>query len=398
MKKIFTKPNITAFFTFLGLYLLSAGVSFALFTTVIKAPRAVVTGEEEIGDIRKGDYLVDVSGPKDQVCPINNFLYSKGEKNAWDNKRPLLVMIENHKEARPQSGISKADVVYEAVAEGGITRFLAVFYCDAQAQDIMIGPVRSARTYFLDFASEYGKYPLYAHVGGANTPGPANALGQIQDYGWGGSEGNDLNQFSIGYPTFRRDYERLGHTVATEHTMYSTTEGLWDVAKSRNWTNVSPKGQNWLDNFEEWKFGKEADEASSGDINKIEVNFWEGYNDHQVIWNYDKAKNSYLRNNGGQTHNDLNYDEQISVKNVIVQFMTEQSANDGYKNNLHLLYGTTGKGKTLVFNNGEVVTGTWEKESRTDRTKFYGASGKETPLVPGKIWIEIVPKGSEVDY
>lgn len=398
MKKIFTKPNITAFFTFLGLYLLSAGVSFALFTTVIKAPRPITTGEEEIGDIRKGDYLVDVSGSKDQVCPINNSLYSKGEKKAWDKRRPLLVMIENHKEARPQSGISKADVIYEVVAEGGITRFLAVFYCDAQAQDVMIGPVRSARTYFLDFASEYGKYPLYAHVGGANTPGPANALGQIEDYGWGGSEGNDLNQFSIGYPAFRRDYERLGHTVATEHTMYSTTEGLWDVAKSRDWTNISPKGQNWLDDFEEWKFGKEAPEANRGDTSKIEVNFWEGYNDQQAVWNFDKVSNSYLRSNGGQTHKDLNYDEQISVKNVIVQFMTEQSANDGYKNNLHLLYGAIGKGKALVFNNGEVIKGTWEKESRIGKTKFYDDGGKEIPLVPGKIWIEIVPKGSEVDY
>ena len=153
-----------------------------------------------------GKLVFDDSLPKTEPCPINGEKYSTQQREWWENHRPLGVMIENHENARPQSGINAADITYEIVAEGGITRTLNIYYCQAPAQ---VGPVRSARTYFLDYMSEYGDSPLYAHVGGANTPGPADALGQISEYGWGGY--NDLNQFSIGFPTFWRDYNRLGH-------------------------------------------------------------------------------------------------------------------------------------------------------------------------------------------
>src|SRR5690606_36361616 len=118
-----------------------------------------------------------------------------------------------------------------------------------------------ARTYFLDYASGFN-FPLYTHVGGANLPGPTNALGQIADYGWVGE--NNLNQFSIGFPTFVRDYNRVpGKTIATEHTMVTSTEKLWEVAGSRGWTNVPPTRLqnsktipqgNWWENYESWTF------------------------------------------------------------------------------------------------------------------------------------------------
>ena len=110
---------------------------------------------------------IDTSGPRDQKCPLNGAYFTKGEREVWEKRRPLAVMIENHADSRPQSGLSRADVVYEAVAEGGISRFLAVFYCGAaagSAKPYDVGPVRSARTYFLDWASEYADYPLYLHA------------------------------------------------------------------------------------------------------------------------------------------------------------------------------------------------------------------------------------------
>src|SRR5258706_15981208 len=196
------------------LYILSSGASFAFFSfampskPIIQAPTPGASG----------DASVEVSGPKTEACPINGAMYSKKQRSWCEEDSPLGVMIENHTEARRQSDLSYGDDVYESVAEGGITRFLAIYYCKDAPE---VGPVRSARTYFVDFASEYADYPLYAHVGGANASGPADALGQIDSYGWTGY--NDLNQFSIGFPTYWRDYDRLGHTVATEHTMYSTT-------------------------------------------------------------------------------------------------------------------------------------------------------------------------------
>jgi hypothetical protein len=299
-------------------------------------------------------------------------------------------MIENSVDARPQSGISYADVVYEAVAEGGITRFLAIFYCQDAG---IVGPVRSARTYFVDFVSEYGDYPLYAHVGGANTPGPADALGQIDTYGWGGY--NDLNQFSIGFPTYWRDYERLGHTVATEHTMYSTTSKLWDVGKTRKLTNVDKNGNSWDEDFSEYEFA-DGQPAKNPDAASISFDFWEGYKDFSVKWTYDATSNNYLRSNGGVAHKDKDTGNQISAKNIVVLYMTEARANDGYENNLHMLYGTKGTGKAIVFNNGEETQATWSKKSRTSRLVLRDSSGSEIKFVRGLIWFEILSPGTPV--
>ncbi|MBU2051948.1 MAG: DUF3048 domain-containing protein [Patescibacteria group bacterium] len=381
----------------LVVYLLSAGLTYgilargtggALFTSPVSD--GATTGENANPD-RKS--LIDITGNKTEACPLSGEKFTKAEKNIWQTRRPLAVMIENHQEARPQSGLSDADVIYETVAEGGITRFMALFYCNAAAFESVLGPVRSARTYFLDWASEYN-FPLYAHVGGANTPGPANALGQIGDYGW--SAANDLNQFSIGYPTFWRDYERLGHTVATEHTMYSTTEKLWAVGAKRGFTNVDPDENEWSDDFIPWQFAtKAADET--GSTTAISYQFWD-YEEYAVSWQYDSENNVYKRSHSGRPHKDLNTDSQLTAKNLVIQFAKESKANDGYEGNVHLLYGTTGKGEALIFMDGQVVEGTWSKAKRISRTVFYDDKGKEIKFNPGRIWISVLPLGNKVDY
>ena len=372
------------------LYLSSAGLSYAAFSFLRGAPGMTgLTSPIPVGESR---FRIDLNAPKTESCPLNGKMYTAAEKDLWEKRRPIGVMIENHEEARPQSGLSRADVVYEAVAEGGITRFMALFYCGGSAQDVMVGPVRSARTYYLDWISEYGKYPLYAHVGGANVSGPANALGQIGDYGWLGG-GNDLNQFSIGFPTFWRDYERLDHPVATEHTMYSTTDKLWEIAQKRGITDKDQEGDSWTEAFTPWKFKEE--EKGQGEVGKIEISFWSGYQEYGVVWEYDQETNLYKRANGGSTHKDLNTDEQLTAKNVVVQFAREKGPIDELK---HLLYTTIGTGKALIFQDGKVIKGTWEKEARKDRTKFSDANGKEVEFNKGEIWIEIVPAGKEVVY
>ncbi|MEK7565639.1 MAG: DUF3048 domain-containing protein [Patescibacteria group bacterium] len=376
----------------LGLYLISTGLSYAAFsfsgtkTTEVKSP--VATG-------KKGGLKRVISNlPRTEECPLDGTMYTKDEKAAWDKRRPLGVMIENSKAARPQSGLSYADIVYEAVAEGGISRFMAVFYC--QDGDI-VGPVRSARTYYLDWISEYGSSPLYAHVGGANTPGPADALGQIERYGWSGD--NDLNQFSIGFPTFYRDYERLGKDTATEHTVYTTLLKLWDfAAKKRELTN------DWATGFIPWSFKEEA--ALTNRPASLAVDFglpsvqtaYAG--SYLVSWKYDRETNLYLRFNGGEAHKDLDTEEQITAKNVVLQFMTMGIADDGYLEDghgSHTLYGTKGTGKAKFLMDGQVIDGTWVKKTRTDRTKFFDTKGVEIKFNRGTIWIEALPIGQQVD-
>lgn len=390
MREVIKSINIRILVIYLGLFLLATGVSWGVFTLL---GGDVVDVISPVGIGNKRDQIANA--PKTEVCPLNGAKYSKQEREIWEKRRPLTVMVENHGEARPQSGLSRADVVYEAVAEGGITRFLAVFYCGAAEDDVIIGPVRSARVYFLDWAQEYSRFPLYAHVGGANRAGPADALGKIAELGWL-SQGNDLNQFSIGFPTFWRDTERLkrpdGGQIATEHTMYASTDKLWELAEERGLTNKDTKGEEWAKNFVNWKFTEAQDGQPS---TSIKFPFWEGQGDYNVNWVWDEANKFWRRENDGEPHTDLNNKEQLSAATVIVQFTTERALRDPEK---HMLYGTTGSGDALVFRNGKVVKANWKKAEETGRTRFVDRSGKDIEFSAGKVWIEILPVGTDVSY
>lgn len=377
-------------FGLVGLYLLSAGTSYFVFSLLGKNLNNPLS-PSGLEQKRAG---VDVSGPKTEECPLNGKMFTKAERDIWETRRPLNIMIENHEDARPQSGLSSADVVYEALAEGGVSRFMGVFYCGVSERETQVGPVRSARVYYIDWASEYAKYPLYVHVGGANKPGPANAVGSngnIDKFGW--RLYNDLDQFSIGFPTFWRDYERLGRVVATEHTMYSSTDKLWKVAKDRGLTNKDKKEESWDKNFTKWKFADGV--PSSGSTNKISFPFWEGYSTYAVEWNYDMTNNFYSRVNGGKTHTDFNTESPITASNIIVLFTKAKGPIDELK---HMLYDTIGSGKALVFQNGTVIEGTWKKTARESRTKFTDKKGKEIAFVRGNIWIEVLDPTTKVDY
>ncbi|MEK7063933.1 MAG: DUF3048 domain-containing protein [Patescibacteria group bacterium] len=386
--------KITYLISLVIVYLIGLGIGYLAFPKV--SAETLVSPALEGGGAKAGKPLVVInpSEPKNQTCPLNGLAYTTTEKNLWEKRRPMTVMIENHQEARPQSGLSSADIVYEAVAEGAITRLLAVFYCDIAATDLTIGPVRSARTYFLDWASEYGKYPIYVHVGGANTPNKANALGQIRDYGWQGV--NDLNQFGLGVKECWRDDTILKKAnnidrVATEHTMYCSTENLYKAAQKRGITNLDKKGDSWTKSYVPWKFGDKPDSGTGKLATSVDLDFWKDYGEYHVTWTYDNNTKTYKRANGGQVHKDNNIGNQLEAGTVIVQFVTETGPIDDEK---HMLYGTIGSGNTLVFSEGQVFSATWSKKSRLDRTIYKDSRGKEFQFVPGKIWVEILSKAN----
>lgn len=374
------------------IYFASAALAYLVFTKIggvspvsVVPPSALKT---EDGKVAFDDTL-----PKTQICPLNGAKYSKQQEAWWKKHRPLGVMIENTVDARPQSGLSAADVIYEAIAEGGITRFLVVYYCRDAGQ---IGPVRSARTYFLDFISEYGENPLYAHVGGANTDGPADAIAQIEGYGWRAY--NDLDQFgNIPYPIYERIEEINDRPVATEHTMFSNATALWDYAKNkRKLSDKDEDGQSWDKKFVEYSFKDDAKVADRPAAQSINFEFWDGYSDFAVVWSYDPKTNSYLRKTGGEVHTDRNTKKQLSTKNVVVLFMRESRANDGYEGNLHMLYGTRGSGKASVFMDGKEIKATWTKKDRTSRLILKDSTGTEIKFDRGLIWFEIVATGTSL--
>lgn len=370
------------------LFLVSTGVTFLVRS---KSSVGLFSNYNTPTSSQNGVNVID-QGPKTEECPLNGGMYSKVQRNKWEKRRPLGVAIENHLDARPQSGLQSADVVYEAVAEGGITRFLAVYLCEDAS---IIGPVRSARIYFLELLQGYGLYPLYAHVGGANTPGPADALGEIVDLGWDGY--NDLNQFAVPFPTYYRDYERLPERV-TEHTMYSGTDKLWAfAAKSRKLTNVDEDKNKWDEEFTRRKFKKEAKVKDRGSVNKISFGFWDQFSkDYSVVWNYSKETNTYKRVNGGVSHQDLNLKKALEFKSIVVALVDESPANDGYEGG-HLLYEVIGEGKGFLFQDGLAQKITWEKTDEESMMRFF-VDGEEVELNAGKLFIEILPLGNDVKY
>lgn len=379
----------------LALYLIATGLSFAGFTYLGekgiggKLTPPVPTGLQE-------HFVIDPSTPRTEACPLNGKFYTKQEREIWEKRRPLAVMMENHAESRPQSGLSSADIIYEAVAEGGITRFMAIFYCGVAAQPVSLAPVRSARTYYLPWVLEYDA--LYNHVGGAGrchddtVDERAKALCQIEQW-----KIKDMDQFGISFPTCYRNYDRLDHPVATEHTMVCVTDKLYKLAAQRGWTNVDAKGVSWDKNFEPWKFKDDVKEGERTASFSASFTFWKGYEkDYGVRWEYDRATNSYKRFNGGVPHTNLETREQLMAKAVIIQWARETGPVD---NHAHLLYQNIGSGEGWLFQDGKVIKIIWKKPYRATRTKFYDAvTGREVALTRGTIWIEMLPTGTPVTY
>jgi hypothetical protein len=398
--------NIFLILTFVGVYLLASGVSWIAFSLL---------GENEssnnpaTADVTSSRSKINLDMPKTEACPINGMMYTKSEREIWEGRDPLLAIIENHVDSRPPSGLSRSDVTYEAVAEGGITRFLNVFYCGVSSQDWRIGPIRSARVYFINWASEYGKNPLFLHVGGANNickdcPGGVKPYGQVskevnafdllEKIGWRGAKGNAMDGgTNIGYPIVWRDYERIPG-AATEHTYLGSTDKLFEEGVSRGFGYKDVNGNPWNKNFVYWKFIDDKP-VSNPSVSKISFEFWANKPDYDVEWDYDAENNRYLRTNGGKPHMDMETKEQLAAKNVVVMFVEEKGPVDKEG---HMFYQNIGTGRALVFQNGTVIEGTWKKDSREARTKFTDNKGSEISFVRGKVWIEALPNRNEIKY
>ncbi|MEI6532539.1 MAG: DUF3048 domain-containing protein [Candidatus Roizmanbacteria bacterium] len=391
-------------------FIVSAGGSFAYFSSKSSSLQfSKPTTEYQPPNGKSSTPEATDTEPKTEECPLNGAMYSKKQQSKWAVRRPLVVMIENTKDARPQSGLTSTDVLYEAVAEGGISRFMSVFYC----QDApFVGPVRSARIYFIRMTQEYGEYPLYAHVGAANcnqetgsgcgNGAKADALGELSKLGWAGY--NNLNQFAVPFPVFYRDYSRLkkadGTDVDTEHTMYTSTQKLWTFAKDkRELTNLDADGKQWDATFKKWKFQDDSASNTKGSVKKINYEFWKSLaSDFNVQWDYDSSTNSYKRTTGGKAHLDKNTGKQLDTKNVILMMADESVANDNYDAGQHLLYDIIGTGDAYIFQNGTAVKGSWSKKSPTDRTIYTDDKGKEVAMVRGRVYIAILPTENKITY
>lgn len=278
------------------------------------------------------------------------------------NLTPLAVMIENHPDARPQSGLAQADYVVEAIAEGGITRFMAVY--GNPNQPVTVGPIRSARTYFVDFAKELNAF--YAHVGGSTT-----GLSEIQKVNL-----SDLDQFQVGAPTYNRK-PKAG--VALEHTMFSTTAKLWQYAtETKHWSTTA--------NYTAWQFKDDAPVAERPASQIVSVSVSSPA--FAVKWTYDPTDNSYSRSMAGTPHKDAETNQVIRAKAIILQTVDRQQIVDQATKELWQ-YSLTGSGKAKIIQDGQVIDATWRK-SGNERTRFYTAEGTEITFVRGHLWHQLI--------
>lgn len=294
------------------------------------------------------------------------------EENA--NAYPIMIMIENLVTIRElHSGLQNAGVVYEALAEGGITRFGAVYtnYREEDEQVEVFAPVRSARHYFVEIAKEYGA--MYVHAGG--SPYALEELATTTDV-------ENLDQIGGSEGYFYRVAE-----IAAPHNLNTSHELLMSALEDRDLDTASGTYSPWL-------FRTETDEEDRTATEQT-INIPYTAESYAVRYEYDSVANLYDRFNGGVEHVDQNTGEQITVKNIVVQF-ADTSLLEADTGRLDITL--VGEGRALVFQEGQVVEGTWTKEEETSRTRFYDENDQEVEFVPGNIWVNIVPSDNEVTY
>jgi len=283
------------------------------------------------------------------------------------NRRPLAIMVENHPDSRPQSGLDLADVVYEAPAEYGIPRFLAIYVTrEAPA----LGPVRSARAYYVAWASEYK--PVYFHAGG--SPTGLSWIKQLKVHA--------VDALRTNIDGFERTDDR-----DAPHNLYADTRALRkEIRKDKKFS--SRKGT--------WGGLQFSDKPTVGSAEgqKVRVEYDTGYN---VSYAYDERTGVYNRTMLGKPHLDRESKKQISGAVVIVQTVKARAIEGDALNRLDV--DVQDKQPALIFQDGRVIEGFWEKDRRDSPTKYTTKDGQPITLKPGRVWIQIAPKdGSKIDY
>ncbi len=276
------------------------------------------------------------------------------------NKRPVTsIQIENSPDARPQSSLHQAGVVFEAIAEGGITRFNASFL---EAQPDYIGPIRSVRPYYAQLVAPFD--PVFVHAGGS-----ADGLAKLRDLGL-----KDLDHGANG-GAFQRVSDRFA-----PHNLYSSTSALDTVISARGYGTSDVKS-----------FLRKAEKPSATPTARtVDMNISSPlYNTH---YDYDATTNSYKRSMAGAPHNDHRSGVQISPKVVVALVM-------GFsQNGIYSVYQTTGSGTAFIFQDGDVTQATWTKASDKGQITFTDATGKPLGLNPGQTWLTLVKAPNAVTF
>jgi len=275
--------------------------------------------------------------------------------------RPIGVTIDNSSSARPQSGLNLADLVYEVPVEGGVTRYVAVFFHRGAKT---IGPIRSARPYLIDLSREWDA--VYIHCG--QSP-------QAQTYF---AQQNIAHINEMFHPSgFWRDKSRIA-----PYNLYTDTNSLWEEITKLGWDReANQAGYHYR--------GQDEDPAGLP-VEKLSITYPYG----RVGYEYAAKSGSYLRFLNQNPYQDLTSGEQLAAENVLIQQVPMQQFDSVGR----LEVGLLGQGKAWLFSGGRVQEGTWRKDYSTSRTRFYDQTGAEMSMGKGRTWIQLISGHTQINY
>jgi hypothetical protein len=287
------------------------------------------------------------------LCPLTGL---EAEDRSLPDRRVLAVKIENAPEARPQAGLAEADIIYEQEAEGGITRFNVLYHCQDADR---IGPIRSARPVDPAILQQYGD-PLFVHAGSVDA-----VLRDVEEAG--------IEQINCNFEeeTCPRDEDR-----EAPHDVFTSTDAL------RDFSDTVGEAPEPVFTFDE----DVPEDAKKGRV--LNLNFSPVAD---VFWKYRNNRDAYLRFHDEDSHQ-LEDGTQVLATNVVVMLVERESTRitDAAGNPVPN-FDLVGRGDLLVFRNGKVIEGTWQRRDEEDVTQLLDRRGDEIPLAPGQTWVELFP-------
>ncbi len=310
---------------------------------------------------------VPVATEAEKVAQEENTIIEEKEVEIYSgNDRPIAVMIDNVEGAFPQAGVNDAYMVYEIIVEGGQTRIMALF----KGADLeLIGPVRSSRHYFLDYALENDA--IYVHYGWS-----PKAQSDISTYGV-----DNINGLITGSGVFWRSTEKYA-----PHNAVISTENILKQAKKYGYRTTSDE-ESVLNYVTEEVLLEDGEKAE-----KIVIPY--SYS-HKVTYEYDEKTGRYTRDLGDGVQEDWTTGEEVTTKNIIITFASNYTLNDGSSkgrqdiNNVGTLDG-------YYITNGKAIKITCEKESRTAKTIYKDLDGNEIEVNDGNTFVQICPLNANV--
>ncbi|WP_241236301.1 DUF3048 domain-containing protein [Brevibacillus marinus] len=271
-------------------------------------------------------------------------------------RRPIMVMINNHPKARPQSGLAQADIVYEILAEGEVTRLVAIYQSQ---QPAVIGPVRSIRPYYIEIGAGFDA--VMVHAGGSPE---ALATLSRSDYAY-------INEISNSAYFWREKFRQV------PHNLYTSTQLIEQA--------MADKGMRLTSELPQFTFLPDGAKLSGGETaQQIDVTFHPLY---RVGYTYDAGKGAYLRFTEGEPHLELTTERQLEATNLLVLAARHRVLDSEGRRHVDV----TGPGDGYLFQQGTVRKVRWKRSGGVIRAYLDEAMSQEAPLLPGNTWINIIP-------